>query len=203
MITLYGSPGFWGDRAVRSFPPTKPNEGQSLVPSYIPSCQYTLTPRLEPRGVPSSARVSRTKAPHHRTGEHVTFIFEDELTMRHQIRRCCVERLRERIRTSSTPQSARRRRQLEGDDADQYPDETRAAAYARRLIGIEDRVWVQVGTRACIAMGKIWTARAPRLRPFISCASMSGQPRRAPSSRVPGRRSVGVVPAYNVTCRGP
>jgi hypothetical protein len=92
----------------------------------------------------------------HRTvalGEHVTLIFEDELTVRYQIQ----EMLRaERIFEEEGIQSELDAyNPLVPDGANwkatmliEYPDENERREMLARLIGIEDRVWVQVAGHA-------------------------------------------------------
>jgi len=92
----------------------------------------------------------------HRTvslGEHVTLIFEDELTIRYQIQ----EMLRaERIFEEDGIQSELDAyNPLVPDGANwkatmliEYPDERERREMLSRLIGIEDRVWVQVDGHA-------------------------------------------------------
>jgi hypothetical protein len=92
----------------------------------------------------------------HRTialGEHVTLIFEDELTIRYQIQ----EMLRaERIFEEDGIQSELDAyNPLVPDGANwkatmliEYPDENERREMLARLIGIEDRVWVQVAGHA-------------------------------------------------------
>jgi len=92
----------------------------------------------------------------HRTvalGEHVTLIFEDELTIRYQIQ----EMLRaERIFEEDGIQSELDAyNPLVPDGSNwkatmliEYPDETERREMLTRLIGIEDRVWVQVAGHA-------------------------------------------------------
>ena len=91
----------------------------------------------------------------HRTlalGEHITLVFEDELTMRYQVQEMLrVERIFEEagIRDELAAYNP-----LIPDGSNwkatmliEYPDlEERKVALAR-MIGIEDRVWVQVGAR--------------------------------------------------------
>ena len=82
-------------------------------------------------------------------GEHVTLLFEDELTIRYQIQ--------EMLRIEKTFEEAGIDDELEaysplvpdgielqGDDADRVRGRRRAQARARRLRGIEARVYVQV-----------------------------------------------------------
>src|SRR5262245_8545143 len=100
------------------------------------------------------ARVMAHKRP--RTvalGEHLTLIFEDELTIRYQIQ----EMLRaERIFEEDGIQSELDAyNPLIPDGANwkatmliEYPDETERREMLARLIGIEDRVWVQVAGHA-------------------------------------------------------
>jgi hypothetical protein len=100
------------------------------------------------------ARVMAHKKP--RTvslGEHVTLIFEDELTIRYQIQ----EMLRaERIFEENGIQSELDAyNPLVPDGANwkatmliEYPDENERREMLARLIGIEDRVWVQVAGHA-------------------------------------------------------
>ena len=91
----------------------------------------------------------------HRTlalGEHITLVFEDELTMRYQVQEMLrVERIFEEagIRDELAAYNP-----LIPDGSNwkatmliEYPDlEERKVALAR-MIGIEDRVWVRVGSR--------------------------------------------------------
>jgi hypothetical protein len=100
------------------------------------------------------ARVMAHKKP--RTvslGEHVTLLFEDELTIRYQIQ----EMLRaERIFEEEGIQSELDAyNPLMPDGANwkatmliEYPDENERREMLARLIGIEDRVWVQVAGHA-------------------------------------------------------
>ena len=83
-------------------------------------------------------------------GEHVTLIFEDELTMRYQIQEMLrVERIFEQQGINDELDAYN---PLVPDGSDwkatmliEYPDETERREALSRLIGIEDRVWVQVG----------------------------------------------------------
>lgn len=83
-------------------------------------------------------------------GEHVTLIFEDELTVRYQIQ--------EMLRIERTFEDAGIAGELEAynplvpDGSNwkatmliEYPDPQQRQQWLARLIGIEDRVWVQVG----------------------------------------------------------
>jgi len=86
-----------------------------------------------------------------RLGEHMTLVFEDELTMRYQIQ--------EMLRAERIFEEAGIRDELDAynplvpDGSNwkatmliEYPDiEERKAALAR-MIGIEDRVWIRIGT---------------------------------------------------------
>jgi len=86
-------------------------------------------------------------------GEHVTLIFEDELTIRYQIQ----EMLRaERIFEDEGIQSELDAyNPLVPDGANwkatmliEYPDEQERRTMLTRLVGVEDRVWVQVDGHA-------------------------------------------------------
>lgn len=83
-------------------------------------------------------------------GEHVTLIFEDELTVRYQIQ--------EMLRIERTFEDTGIAGELEAynplvpDGSNwkatmliEYPDPQQRQQWLARLIGIEDRVWVQVG----------------------------------------------------------
>ncbi len=83
-------------------------------------------------------------------GEHITLIFEDELTVRYQIQ--------EMLRIERTFEDAGIAGELEAynplvpDGSNwkatmliEYPDPQQRQLWLARLIGIEDRVWVQVG----------------------------------------------------------
>jgi hypothetical protein len=88
----------------------------------------------------------------HRTvplGEHLTLIFEDELTVRYQIQ--------EMLRVERTFEEYGIQQELDAynplvpDGANwkatmmiEYPDESERRRMLARLIGIEDRVWIQV-----------------------------------------------------------
>jgi hypothetical protein len=100
------------------------------------------------------ARVMAHKRP--RTvslGEHVTLIFEDELTIRYQIQEMLrAERIfeEEGIRSELDAYNP-----LVPDGANwkatmmiEYPDESERREMLARLIGIEDRVWVQIAGHA-------------------------------------------------------
>lgn len=83
-------------------------------------------------------------------GEHITLIFEDELTVRYQVQ--------EMLRIERTFEDAGIVGELEAynplvpDGSNwkatmliEYPDPQQRQHWLARLIGIEDRVWVQVG----------------------------------------------------------
>ncbi len=83
-------------------------------------------------------------------GEHITLIFEDELTVRYQIQ--------EMLRIERTFEDAGIAGELDAynplvpDGSNwkatmliEYPDPQQRQHWLARLIGIEDRVWVQVG----------------------------------------------------------
>jgi hypothetical protein len=83
-------------------------------------------------------------------GEHITLIFEDELTVRYQIQ--------EMLRIERTFEDAGIAGELEAynplvpDGSNwkatmliEYPDPQQRQHWLARLIGIEDRVWVEVG----------------------------------------------------------
>lgn len=82
-------------------------------------------------------------------GDHITLVFEDELTIRYQIQ--------EMLRIERTFEEAGIRDELEAynplvpDGSNfkatmmiEYPDEAERRHELRRLIGIEDRVWIQI-----------------------------------------------------------
>ena len=100
------------------------------------------------------ARVMAHKKP--RTvslGEHVTLIFEDELTIRYQIQEMLrAERIFEEAGIQSELDAYN---PLIPDGTNwkatmliEYPDENERREMLTRLIGIEDRVWVQVAGHA-------------------------------------------------------
>ncbi len=83
-------------------------------------------------------------------GEHVTLMFEDEVTMRYQIQEMLrVERIFEE---QGIVDELDAYNPLVPDGSNwkatmliEYPDETERRKALTRLIGIEDKVWVQVG----------------------------------------------------------
>ncbi len=117
-------------------------------------------------------------------GEHVTLIFEDELTIRYQIQEMLrVERIFEEAGIEDELDAYN---PLVPDGSNwkatmmiEYPDvEERAVALAK-LIGIEDRVWVRSrASRASMRLPtRIWSARTRKRPPrCISCASNSTPP---------------------------
>ena len=86
-------------------------------------------------------------------GEHVTLLFEDELTMRYQIQEMLrVERIFEEQGIIDELDAYN---PLVPDGSNwkatmliEYPDETERRQALGRLIGIEDKVWVQVAGQA-------------------------------------------------------
>ena len=86
-------------------------------------------------------------------GEHVTLLFEDELTMRYQIQEMLrVERIFEEqgiideldAYNPLVPDGSNWKASM----LIEYPDETERRQALARLIGIEDKVWVQVAGQA-------------------------------------------------------
>ena len=86
-------------------------------------------------------------------GDHVTLLFEDELTMRYQIQEMLrVERIFEEQGIIDELDAYN---PLVPDGSNwkatmliEYPDETERRQALGRLIGIEDKVWIQVGGHA-------------------------------------------------------
>jgi len=112
--------------------------------SLIPLEAYART-RTEFRARVIAHKKSRTLA----LGEHVTLIFEDELTIRYQIQEMLrVERIFEEAGIQDELDAYN---PLVPDGGNwkatlliEYPDVAERQCMLARLIGIEDRVWVQV-----------------------------------------------------------
>ena len=112
--------------------------------SLIPLEAYART-RTEFRARVMAHKKSRTLA----LGEHVTLIFEDELTIRYQIQEMLrVERIFEEAGIQDELDAYN---PLVPDGGNwkatlliEYPDVAERQCMLARLIGIEDRVWVQV-----------------------------------------------------------
>ena len=112
--------------------------------SLIPLEAYART-RTEFRARVMAHKKSRTLA----LGEHVTLIFEDELTIRYQIQEMLrVERIFEEAGIQDELDAYN---PLVPDGGNwkatlliEYPDVAERQRMLARLIGIEDRVWVQV-----------------------------------------------------------
>jgi uncharacterized protein DUF3501 len=84
-------------------------------------------------------------------GEHVTLLFEDELTMRYQVQEMLhIERIFEeggiREELDAYNPLVPDGRNLKATLMVEYPDADERRKKLAELIGIEDRVWVQVGT---------------------------------------------------------
>jgi Protein of unknown function (DUF3501) len=84
-------------------------------------------------------------------GEHVTLWFEDELTMRYQVQEMLrIERIFEeggiREELDAYNPLVPDGRNLKATLMVEYPDADERRKKLAELIGIEDRVWVQVGT---------------------------------------------------------
>jgi hypothetical protein len=84
-------------------------------------------------------------------GEHLTLLFEDELTIRYQVQEMLrIERIFE---DSGIEQELEAYNPLVPDGSNwkatmliEYPDEAERKRMLARLRGIEDRVWVQIGS---------------------------------------------------------
>ncbi len=89
-----------------------------------------------------------------RLGEHVTLIFEDELTIRYQVQEMLrAERIFEEEGINDELEAYN---PLIPDGSNwkatmmiEYPDENERRIWLAKLIGIEDRVWVQVAGHEC------------------------------------------------------
>src|SRR5688572_13850988 len=112
-------------------------------------------------------------------GEHVTLIFEDELTVRYQIQEMLrVERVFE---VAGIQDELDAYNPLVPDGSNwkvtmmiEYADPSERSRMLARLIGIEDRVWVQVEAAPAFTRSPTRTSSArtrKRLRPCISCDS--------------------------------
>lgn len=85
-------------------------------------------------------------------GEHVTLLFEDELTIRYQVQEMLrVERIFEeqgiREELDAYNPLVPDGRNLKATLMVEYPDPDERRKRLAELIGIEDKVWVQVGTQ--------------------------------------------------------
>lgn len=89
-------------------------------------------------------------------GEHVTLLFEDELTIRYQVQEMLrVERIFEeegiRAELDAYNPLVPDGRNLKATLMIEYPDPEERRGKLAELIGIEDKAWVQVG-----AHGRVW-----------------------------------------------
>ena len=99
-------------------------------------------------------------------GEHVTLLFEDELTIRYQIQEMLrIEKMFEEAGIQDELDAYNPldpgRQQPQGDDADRVRGRRRAPQALARLKGIEDRVWVRVGELPAVLRDR---RRGPRAR---------------------------------------
>ena len=88
-------------------------------------------------------------------GEHVTLLFEDELTIRYQIQEMLrVEKMFEEEgiqgRARRLQPADSRRQQLKATMLIEYEDEHARREALARLKGIEDRVWLRVGAHPAV-----------------------------------------------------
>jgi len=126
-------------------------------------------------------------------GEHVTLLFESEMSVRYQIQEML--RIEKIFEEEGIDQEIEAYAPLVPDGSNwkatmliEFPDENERRRELARLIGVEDRMFVEVEghDRVYAIPTKTWTARTTKKpRPSTSCASNSRRPWCRPSRPAP------------------